>query len=183
MNSAKLNRTAPSGAIDTAFVLKYEPLYVLSDVEADLFSSIGPKVQTRESYKRKHFLKVAEWKAVGVLPRLESIDSADIDFVTGVALDDDTPNHLRMSLLQILPGVGVPLASTLLTVVNPKKFSIMDTRSLSVLHDHGLVPTDNPTAMDYQTYRKLMKSLAKGASCAPLDLYRALIAYSRGQQD
>ncbi|WP_210603181.1 hypothetical protein [Brevibacterium oceani] len=183
MNSAKLNRTAPSGTVDTAFVLKYEPLYVLTDVESDLFSSIGPKVVTRESYKRKHFLKVAEWKAVGVLPRLESIDSGDIDFVTGAALDDGTPNHLRLPLLQILPGVGVPLASTLLTVFNPKKFSIMDTRSLSVLYDYDLVPTDNPTSMDYQTYRKLMKSLAKGANCAPIDLYRALIAYSRQSED
>lgn len=183
MNSAKLNRTAASGTVDTAFVLKYEPLYVLTDVESELFSSIGPKVVTREAYKRKHFLKVAEWKAIGVLPRLESIPSGDIDFVTGVALDDETPNHLRLPLLQILPGVGIPMASTLLTVFNPKKFSIMDTRSLSVLHAFNLVSTDSPTAMDYQTYRKLMKSLAKGANCAPLDLYRALIAYSRTPQD
>ena len=71
------------------------------------------------------------------------------------------------------------MASTLLTVVNPKKFSIMDSRALIVLHDYNLVPTDNPAQMDYQTYRKLMKSLAKGANCAPIDLYRALIAYSR----
>ncbi|UVI35390.1 hypothetical protein [Brevibacterium spongiae] len=183
MNSSKLNRDAPSGTIDTAFVLKYEPLYVVTDLESELFGEIGPKTKTRESYKRKHFLKVAEWKAIGVLPGLEEIDSDDIEFVTAVALDDDTPNHFRLPLLQMLPGVGTPMASTLLAVVNPKKFSIMDSRALGVLHDFNLVPTDNPTQMDYRTYRKLMKSLAKGANCAPIDLYRALIAYSRQDRD
>jgi hypothetical protein len=183
MESAKLTHTSPSGAVDTAFVLKYEPLYVLTDVESEIFDSVGPKVVTRESYKRKHFLKVAEWKAIGVMPRLETIDSDDIDFVTSVALDDKTPNHLRLQLLQILPGVGIPLASTLLTVFNPKKFSILDSRALSVLHAFGLVSADHPASMEYQTYRKLMKSLAKGANCAPLDLYRALIAYSRQPRD
>ena len=89
MNTSDLNREAPSGTVDTAFVLKFEPLYVLTDLESEIFSEIGPKTKVRESYKRKHFLKVAEWKAIGVLPGLEEISSEDIDFVTAVALDDD----------------------------------------------------------------------------------------------
>jgi hypothetical protein len=182
MNSSELDRGATSGTIDTAFVLKFEPLYVLTDLESEIFSGIGPKTKVRESFKRKHLLKVAEWKAIGVLPSLEEIPSADIDFVTGVALDDGTPNRFRLPVLQMLPGVGVPMASTLLTIVNPKKFSIMDSRALTVLHEYALVPTDNPAQMDYQTYRKLIKSLAKGANCAPIDLYRALIAYSRQER-
>ncbi|MGO1909897.1 MAG: hypothetical protein ACTH1C_13405, partial [Brevibacterium linens] len=61
--SSELNRDAPSGTVDTAFVLKYEPHYVLTDLESEIFGDIGPKTKVRESYKRKHFLKVAEWKA------------------------------------------------------------------------------------------------------------------------
>ena len=183
MTSSELNREAPSGTVDTAFVLKFEPLYVLTDLESEIFSEVGPKTKVRESFKRKHFLKVDEWKAIGVLSGLEELSSDDIDFVTGVALDEDTPNRFRLPLLQMLPGVGIPMASTLLTVVNPKKFSIMDSRALTVLHDFNLVSTDNPSHMDYQTYHKLMKSLAKGANCAPIDLYRALIAYSRQDRD
>ncbi|RAF20499.1 hypothetical protein DN545_31940 [Burkholderia multivorans] len=168
-----------SGLIDTGFVLRYEPLYDLTDLEAEIFDSIAPKVVRREGYKRKNFLKVVEWKAVAVLPQAERLDADDIDYITGVALDEDTPNHLRLPLLKGLPGVGNPLASALLTVFDPKKYAIIDARAVGVLHDHGLLESANPQQVDYSAYRKLVKSLAKGASCAPLDLYRALIAYSR----
>ncbi len=168
-----------SGLIDTGFVLRYEPLYDLTDLEAEIFDSIAPKVVRREGYKRKNFLKVVEWKAVAVLPQAERLDADDIDYITGVALDEDTPNHLRLPLLKVLPGVGNPLASALLTVFDPKKYAIIDARAVGVLHDHGLLESANPQQVDYSAYRKLVKSLAKGASCAPLDLYRALIAYSR----
>ena len=168
-----------SGVIDTAFVLRFEPQYTVTEAEAEIFDSIGPKVVKRESYKRKHFLKVAEWKAVAAQATFEALDSDDIEYVSAVALDEDTPNHLRLPFLKVLPGVGGPLASTLLTVVNPKKYSIIDARSTGVLHEFGLLESPNPNHTDYQDYRKLVKSLAKGANCAPLDLYRALIAYSR----
>lgn len=168
-----------SGLIDTGFVLRYEPLYDLTDLEAEIFDVIAPKVVRREGYKRKNFLKVVEWKAVAVLPQAERLDADDIDYITGVALDEDTPNHLRLPLLKVLPGVGNPLASALLTVFDPKKYAIIDARAVGVLHDHGLLESANPQQVDYSAYRKLVKSLAKGANCAPLDLYRALIAYSR----
>lgn len=168
-----------SGLIDTGFVLRYEPLYDLTDLEAEIFDSVAPKVVRREGYKRKNFLKVVEWKAVALLPRAERLAADDIDYITGVALDEDTPNHLRLPLLKVLPGVGNPLASALLTVFDPKKYAIIDARAVGVLHDHGLLESANPQNIDYGDYRKLVKSLAKGANCAPLDLYRALIAYSR----
>lgn len=168
-----------SGVIDTAFVLRFEPQYTVTDTEAEIFDSIGPKVVKRESYKHKQFLKVAEWKAIAAQATFENINSDDIEYVTAVALDEDTPNHLRLPFLKVLPGVGGPLASTLLTVFNPKKYSIMDSRATGVLHEYNLLDSANPNQTDYQSYRKLVKSLAKGANCAPLDLYRALIAYSR----
>lgn len=183
MSSSQLPAHTTSGLIDTAFVLRYEPLYTVSDLEAEIFDTIASKVVRRESFKRKHFLKVVEWKAVAVLPTAEAIDGDDIDYVTAVALDEDTPNHLRLPFLKVLPGVGSPLASALLTVADPRKFSIIDSRAVGVLHDHGLLESANPAQIDYTEYRKLMRSLAKGANCAPLDLYRALIAYSRRSRD
>ncbi|WP_231442693.1 hypothetical protein [Brevibacterium zhoupengii] len=181
MNSTPENDS--SGVIDTAFVLRFEPQYTVTDIEAEIFDSIGPKVVKRESYKRKQFLKVAEWKAVAAQATFESLDADDIEYVTAVALDEDTPNHLRLPFLKVLPGVGGPLASTLLAVFDSKKFSIMDSRATGVLHEFGLLESPNPNQTDYQSYRKLVKSLAKGANCAPIDLYRALIAYSRQPND
>lgn len=178
-----ITETDSSGVIDTAFVLRFEPQYTVTETEAEIFDSIGPKVVKRESYKRKHFLKVAEWKSVATRATFEGLDADDIEYVSAVALDEDTPNHLRMPFLTVLPGVGRPLASTLLTVFNPKKFSIMDSRAMGVLHEFDLIESTNPNQTDYQAYRKLVKSLAKGANCTPLDLYRALIAYSRTPND
>lgn len=181
MNSTAENHS--SGVVDTAFVLRYEPQYTVTEAEAEIFDSIGPKVVKRESYKRKHFLKVAEWKAVAAQATFEGLDSDDIEYVTAVALDEDTPNRLRLPFLKVLPGVGGPLASTLLAAWDPKRYSIMDSRATGVLHEFGLLESANPNQTDYQSYRKLVRSLSKGANCAPMDLYRALIAYSRQPHD
>ncbi|WP_309132325.1 hypothetical protein [Brevibacterium sp.] len=181
MTSTQTPDLTASGVIDAEFVRRFEPLYAVTDLESHLFETIGPKVVRREYYKRGAFLRVAEWKAVAVLPTLESLDSDDIEYVTAVALDEDTPNHLRVPFLRVLPGVGMPLGSTLLAVFNPKKFAIMDARAVGVLHEFALVDTSNLAHLEYSTYRRLMRSLAKGAHCGTLDLYRAVIAYSRQQ--
>ncbi|RBP65476.1 hypothetical protein DFO66_10459 [Brevibacterium sanguinis] len=179
MTSTQPPEQTTSGLIDAEFVRRFAPLYSVTELEAELFDSIGPKTARREYYKRKGFLRVAEWKAVAVLPTLESLDPDDIEYVTAVALDEDTPNRLRVPFLQVLPGVGVPLASTLLAVVDPKRFAIMDARAVGVLNEFALIDTSNPARLDYSTYRRLVRSLAKGAGCGALDLYRALIACSR----
>ncbi len=183
MTSPQLPELTTSGVIDAEFVRRFEPLYTVTDLEAELFDSIGPKVVKREYFKRRAFLRVAEWKSVAVLPTLESLEADDIEYVTAVALDEDTPNHLRVPFLQVLPGVGVPLSTTLLAVFSPRKFAIMDARAVGILNEFDLVGTSNPARLDYSTYRRLIRSLAKGADCSALDLYRALVAYSRQPRD
>lgn len=179
MTSTGSQAKAPSGNVETAFMLKFEPQYIVAEAGAEIVDGIGPTVVKCEASKRRTFLRVAEWKAVGALPTIEEIDSDDIEYVTAVALDEGIPNHLRLPFLQILPGVSRPLASTLLTVFNPRKFSILDSRSVGVLDEFDLIESDNPAPGDYQVYRKLMKSLATGTNCAPIDLHRALITDSR----
>lgn len=179
MSTSQQIGTAADSAIDTAFVLRHEPLYIVTETEDEIFHETAKKVIKREGYKRSTFLTVAKWKAIAALPTLESIRGNDIEYVTEVALSEDTPTRLRAPFLTVLPGVGVPLASTLLAVFDPVKYVIQDARAVGVLHEFGLVPSPNPARIEYPRYRKLVRSLAKGANCAPLDLYRALIAYSR----
>ncbi len=100
MTSSRLPENTSSGLIDTGFVLRFEPLYDLSDLEAEIFDDIAPKVVRREGYKRKNFLKVVEWKAVAVPPTAEELSGDDIDYVTGVALDEDTPEPSAPALPQ-----------------------------------------------------------------------------------
>ena len=63
------------------------------------------------------------------------------------ALDDDTPNHLRLPFLKVLPGVGNPLASALLTVFAPKKYSILDSRAVGRLTTVARHHEEGPIAL------------------------------------
>ena len=131
--------------------------------------------------KRKGFLRVGQWKGLAVLNRLEHHAKHDIRFITSVALDDDTPDKFRIDILRTLDGVGVPLASSLLSAVYPKRFAIMDARAVGALHAAGHLDSDNPARIDYLDYISTLMTLADACGCAPVELYRALYAWSDAQ--
>lgn len=131
--------------------------------------------------KRKGFLRVGQWKGLAVLNRLEHHAKHDIRFITSVALDDDTPDKFRIDILRTLDGVGVPLASSLLSAVYPERFAIMDARTVGALHAAGHLDSDNPARIDYLDYISTLMTLADACGCSPVELYRALYAWSDAQ--
>lgn len=131
--------------------------------------------------KRKSFLRVGQWKGLAVLNLLEHHAKSDIRFITSIALDDDTPDRFRIDLLRTLDGVGVPLASSLLSAVYPERFAIMDARAVGALHAAGHLDSDNPARIDYLDYISTLMTLADACGCSPVELYRALYAWSDAQ--
>lgn len=174
-------RGSAAPVIDSSFVAEFAPRYEITGIEQRVLEKDGPKARKKGRMKRKGFLRVGQWKGLAVLNLLEHHAKHDIRFITSVALDDDTPDKFRIDILRTLDGVGVPLASSLLSAVYPKRFAIMDARAVGALHAAGHLDSDNPARIDYLDYISTLMTLAEACGCAPVELYRALYAWSDAQ--
>lgn len=87
-------------------------------------------------------LEVARWKLEGQYGRaarhLERLTPPVVRTVTAAAFaidgpDDDFETELRAGLLTTLPGVGLPIASAVLTLVEPDRYAVIDFRAWRAL--------------------------------------------------
>ncbi|QCP05004.1 hypothetical protein [Brevibacterium sp. CS2] len=174
--AAPASPTSP--VIDRTFVETYAPRYEVTDLEKRVLTKDGPKARKKGKMKRKSFLRVGEWKGLAVLNRLELHPKDEVAFITEIAIDSDTPDRFRVDILRTLDGVGVPLASSLLSAVYPDRFAILDARAVSALHATGHLSSENPARIEYRDYLAVITELADSTGCSPQEIYRALYAWS-----
>jgi len=125
---------------------------------------------------KRHFVDIATWKSPRALPHYQSNDSALVREVTALAFATRR-DDLRLRLLTLLNGVGVPVASTILHFAFPNKYPIMDVRAVSTLRRFGLWM--RPTHLwfdvkDWQEYVRLMRDHAKRLDVTLRELDKAL---------
>ncbi|PMB98079.1 hypothetical protein [Brevibacterium luteolum] len=168
--------------ITSEFIARYAPRYVITELEDRLRTKDAKKARKKERLKYKSLLRFAEWKAVAVLPILTSYsDKAtqkDIEYLTFLALEEDTPDRWRIPILSIIDGVGKPFASAILSAVYPADFALMDARSVGVLFDAGLLESKNTARVPYEDYLGVVRMIASEANVSLHEVYRALYAYA-----
>ncbi|MBD8021291.1 hypothetical protein [Brevibacterium gallinarum] len=168
--------------ITSEFIARYAPHYEITELEDRLLTKDAKKARKKERLKYKSLLRFAEWKAVAVLPMLNSYSDKttqkDIEYLTFLALEEDTPDRWRIPILSIIDGVGKPFASAILSAVYPKDFALMDARSVGVLFDAGLLETKNTARVPYEDYLGVVRMLASEANVSLHEVYRALYAYA-----
>lgn len=73
------------------------------------------------------FIEILNWKS----PRLKGIVRlAEFgNYESGIKRALDAPDDQKLSILDDLYGIGVPTASTILHIIYPSKFPIMDINS------------------------------------------------------
>ncbi len=168
--------------ITSEFIARYAPRYVITELEERLLTKDAKKARKKERLKYKSLLRFAEWKAVAVLPILTSysdkITQKDIEYLTFLALEEDTPDRWRIPILSIIDGVGKPFASAILSAVYPADFALMDARSVGVLFDAGLLESKNTARVAYEDYLGVVRMIASEANVSLHEVYRALYAYA-----
>lgn len=112
------------------------------------------------------FLEVAHWKLISQYGRakrlLESNPSERIEAVTSRALsfsdpDPDIEMVGRVTMLRILPGVGMGVASAILALCFPEQYAPIDFRVWRQLFDSDLRMFEIP---EYRRYLKRLRELA-----------------------
>jgi hypothetical protein len=91
---------------------------------------------------------VCRWKAPRAMAYIKANSPALIRRTTKQALGTRSERQ-RLDALLKLRGVGVPMASAMLMLVNPRRYGVIDIRVWQVLHAIGVVTT-NPSGMGFR---------------------------------
>lgn len=135
--------------------------------EANAFAC-GTKISGGD-YSVANLLPIADWKS----PRRKAlISSNDQNLVSEILPLACSASHEQTAIAVLcgLSGVGVPMASAILTSIDPNRYTVIDRRVLIVLTGNEW----EPTVGDYAWYLNFCKSTVKKHGMSLRDLDRAL---------
>ena len=95
-------------------------------------------VKKRGEFSRGEFLRMSRWKSPRAAPHYARNTAAQIRRVSRAVLAARSEAR-RIALLTSLHGVSVPVASAILTLIDPKRYGVLDIRVWQLLHALGAV--------------------------------------------
>ena len=168
--------------IDSKFIEQWEPKY--DEIESDeseylsLLERVKEETATLLSIKVDTFKRIIDWKSARAKGTIEW-ESYDIyrDAFHDVL---DPTNSDKMSFLTILPGIGAPIASTILHFIFPKIFPIYDFRTVEVLNSFCYLKSKTVSPKKYPEFQKAILNIQTELVCFSLrQIDRALFAYHK----
>ena len=89
-------------------------------------------VRARGSFTRGEFTRMCRWKSPRARLLWEANSPARVRAVSRAVLATRSERR-RMELLTSLRGVGVPIASAILTLIDPRRYGVLDIRAWQLL--------------------------------------------------
>lgn len=145
----------------------------MGDEEPRLLGVVGPAGRARGYFTLDELVDIGRWKANRTTGRIRANSEADVEEVTRLAISSS--ENMRHRILCVLSGVGVPMASAVLTIWNSDLYTVYDVRASESLKHLRIEP---PTP-GYASYRRHCLELADRLDVQLRDLDRALWKWSQ----
>ena len=154
---------------------------------AALMRKLRP-ARKRGYLERSELVAVCYWKSPRAINYIRSNRPAAIRAATRAALATRS-ERVRFQALTALSGVSVPMASSVLTLLDPKRYGVIDIRVWQLLYELGTV-TKNPAAAgfsfgNWHEFLTIIRHLAGKFECKARDIERTLFmahkAYQKGR--
>ena len=128
------------------------------------------------NYSRENLKIIVHWKSPRKIAYID--DNTDIEIARALrfAGDSRTSERSAVDVLDRLHGVGVPIASAVLTTMFPEKYTIIDFRALESL---GIVKAPSGSVHYYLHYLAKCRELARKHNVSLRTLDRALWQWSK----
>lgn len=154
---------------------EYLKYYFLEDY---LFGEVNKNFKKRGYLTPEEFFAIVIWKsnrAKTTVKRGIKKSGKSIKAVMSAVAKAKTPEQ-KLDILTALPGIGIPMASAILTVCYPNDFTIADYRACASLKEFSIKIDGNPTARvdSYFEYLNACKRLAKKHNLSLRDFDRVL---------
>lgn len=167
--------------IGDAFIDKYHHEYD-KDVEKKyktIRSTVSKELSENEVISKDTFIEILKWKAHR-LTGIVKLDQFNAYAQTiHKCFKSDMADYEKLTTLDELYGIGVPVASTILHFMYPNYFPIMDIRTAEVLHDAGYIESGSRSQKNYFLFRKAILKIKENTqnrwSLRQIDM--ALFAY------
>ena len=143
-------------------------------------------VKKRGWLTKEDLIKVCYWKSPRAVNYIKANTPGLIKEITARVLKSRNEAFKIAELTQLM-GVSVPMASSLLTLVNPKRYGVMDIRVWELLYHLGAVNT-NPRAANFKhdEWLKLLEILryfAEKLKVTARDVERTLFLVHKKYQE
>jgi len=162
------------------FVLQFGPSEVATLAEEYGYAGdekafeAGRRIAAR-NFDRENLEAIFRWKTKGRgISRLSRNTDAEIADALRLALSADSERS-AVAVLKGLNGVNVPVASAILTAINPQKYTIIDFRAVESL---GVRDGSTYSIDFYLGYLRKCRELAKRCNTSLRTLDRALWQWS-----
>jgi predicted amino acid racemase len=142
-------------------------------------------VKKRGWLTKEDLIKVCYWKSPRAIHHISANKPAFIKEITATALKRRNEASKMAELIQ-LKGVSIPMASSLLTLVNPKRYGVMDIRVWELLF-HGNMVHTNAKASNFKMdewilFLNIIRNLASGLKVKARDIERTLFLVHKKHQ-
>lgn len=178
MPAPKLSRPTTYGR----FVLQFSPSELFSLAERygyeqdDAALSAGRNIANGD-FSIPNLRIIIEWKSARIAGLIEKNSPSDVAKALRFAADSRTSEKSAIQTLCALKGVGIPVASAILTMVYPDKYTIIDFRALEAL---GVKQGSGEDTVDYYLeYLQACRILAQRCKTDLRTLDRALWQWSK----
>ena len=166
----------------------------LVEEHSPYFESISQVLQGRGFLLKDEFVNICEWKSKRPQKRYKSNGEKDIKERTKIAISEHPNTEKQIKGLIELNGVGVPVASAILTVIFPEDYCVIDYRAwralLWVLSEFSFKEYNEfSEVMDnfrsyrqtdsYVEYLKKIRTLANQNQMTPRKIEMALWMYDK----
>jgi thermostable 8-oxoguanine DNA glycosylase len=155
------------------------------DLDSYLFKKVTRKFEKEGTLNSFDFYAIVTWKAnrakTKVLLGLKTKGLSPNELMSRV--HDISNNREKMQFLANIPGIGTPIASAILTVCYPERFTVIDYRAWeTLLHFGHVLAKTMPTDIDgyFDKYLPVCKSLANDMKLSLRDL--DLVLWGRSQR-
>ena len=135
------------------------------DLERQLFGEISKNFRKNKTLSNEEFFKIIIWKsnrAKGKVLTGIKKNNKSVRRIMRDVYDTKNPEE-KIKILTKIKGIGLPIASAILTVCYPNKFTILDYRVWNILlKDKKVKGKNSPkTISEYLDYVDICKNYAK----------------------
>jgi hypothetical protein len=162
------------------FVLQFDPSEIprlaqrYGYQQDDEAFAAGRKIVAGD-YSRETLKVIVRWKSARKIAFIDDNTDAEIAKALRFVCDIRTTEKSAVETLDRLHGVGVPMATAILTMINPEKYTVIDVRALESL---GLSKWDGSAGF-YIDYLQACRALAFKYKVTLRTLDRALWQWSK----
>ncbi len=152
-------------------------------LKKNLFDKIGPKAKKRGYLTFKEFYDICMWKSARPKKKYLKNQKRTVEDVTKKALSEKDERS-RIQILTELHGIEIPTASTILTVIFPESYAVIDIRCVEMVQEKFNLELKKSISMNvWINYLEEIRKQAKDFDVTPRELEKALFAMHKEKLD